>query len=232
MQPNKLFQSFAAFFVSLTILLFSPFTQAASEAKASTPDPLNPHETVQQATDALIERLKQDRAEAEKNPDLYRVIIEDTLGHMVDFNLIAKRVMAKNYKLASADQRNAFANAFKESLLKTYATGLSAFDDQEIVLLPFKGIKSKKTKSGKVIERAKVEMEIRTKEGDVYPILYAMYKGRNGWKLENLTLNGVNLGLTFRNQFSEALKSKKGNLDQVIASWDSNLGGVKKDDAK
>lgn len=235
MRLNTLSKLVLCFSLSLTAML-SPMAFAADKAVAATPaaavtetkPALNPYETVRLATDNLINRLKQDKEKADKNPELYRVIIEDTLGHLVDFNLISKRVMAKNYKLASKEQRKSFAHTFKESLLSTYATGLSAFDDQEIVLLPFKGVKTKKTKSGKVIERAKVEMEIRTAEGDVYPVSYALYNTKTGWKVENLTLNGVNLGLTFRNQFSESLKSNKGSIDQVIASWDGKLGGIEK----
>ena len=34
-----------------------------------------------------------------------------------------------------------------------------------------------------------------------YPISYKLRRSDDGWKIVNIIINGVNLGLTFRNQF-------------------------------
>ena len=41
------------------------------------------------------------------------------------------------------------------------------------------------------------------------------------WRVRNVIVNGINLGLTYRNQFAEALRSpaNKGDIDKVIAGW-------------
>ena len=84
---------------------------------------------------------------------------------------------------------------------------------------PFAGVEEK----GKH-RRAKVNMDIQTSEGKEYPIEYALYENDDGrWLLENLILNGVNIGLTFRNQFSEALRKNGGSLDKAINSWSSKV---------
>ena len=52
--------------------------------------------------------------------------------------------------------------------------------------------------------RATVNMNITMKDGTVYRVQYAMYPDASGaWKLENLVLEGINLGLTYRNNFAE-----------------------------
>ena len=38
-------------------------------------------------------------------------------------------------------------------------------------------------------------------------------------KLVNVVLNGINLGITFRTQFYQAMKKSDGDLDLVIAEW-------------
>ena len=51
-----------------------------------------------------------------------------------------------------------------------------------------------------------------------------MYLNDKGeWKLINIVINGVILGLTFRNQFSSLMKKNENNIDKVIDTWISSL---------
>ncbi len=184
-----------------------------------------PDQAVREVTEQLTGELKQVAGET-KSGGYYRQLVERILGPMVDFDLIARRVMARYYAMASEAQRERFAERFKESLLKTYASGLSNYSDQEIVVMPYKDCQQREV-NGTTITKAKVDMEIRTNAGEVYPVTYAMYrKGDSNWQLENIILNGVNLGLTFRNQFNESLTQHKGNIDKVIETWSTDLGGA------
>lgn len=144
-------------------------------------------------------------------------VIERTIAPVVDFPLIAKRVMAGSYKTATPAQREAFVKAFRESLLATYTEGMATYSNQKIELQPFSGVNEQNG-----LQRAVVNMKVYGSDGKVYPAVYAMYKNEKGeWKLENLTLNGVNLGLTFRNQFSEMLKQNKGDIEKVVVGWNA-----------
>ena len=47
-----------------------------------------------------------------------------------------------------------------------------------------------------------------------------MYLTKNGtWKIINIVVNGVNLGLTFRNQFYSLSEKRNANIDLVIQEW-------------
>lgn len=210
-------------------LLFSLFgmTSLSSAAGQGLAED-SPVTVVQNASDQLLAALKKEKAAGKNSPENVQKMVEDLVGPIVDFDLIARRVMSASYKVASEKQRDQFTAVFREGLLKTYAAGIASYDNQEIVLLPFQGVK-RKERDGNVLERANVDMEIRTPEGDVYPLKYSMYRTNGSkWLLENLILNGVNLGLTFRNQFNESLKANKGNLDKVIEGWDITLGDAEK----
>jgi len=70
--------------------------------------------------------------------------------------------------------------------------------------------------------RPTVNMEITTASGAVYPLSYTMGKNKAGqWQMKNIIINGINLGLTFRNQFGSAVKDPQygGDLDKVIDAW-------------
>ena len=46
---------------------------------------------------------------------------------------------------------------------------------------------------------------------------------KNGnWLIINIIVNGVNLGLTFRNQFQALAKEHNENIDEVIKHWTSD----------
>jgi phospholipid transport system substrate-binding protein len=49
-----------------------------------------------------------------------------------------------------------------------------------------------------------------------------MGQGEDGvWRVRNVIVDGVNLGLTYRNQFASAMQSgdARGDIDAVIDEW-------------
>jgi phospholipid transport system substrate-binding protein len=127
--------------------------------------------------------------------------------------------MAVHGKRATPDQRKRFEETFKRGLVRTYGKALLDFDQEEIVVLP-------EDKPPRDPTKPTVRMEVRTKEGKVYPVDYAMALGADGaWRLRNIVINGINIGLTYRNQFASAMKTD-GDLDKVIAGWGETIAHV------
>ena len=57
-----------------------------------------------------------------------------------------------------------------------------------------------------------------------YPISYKLRKSKDGWKIVNIIINGVNLGLTFRNQFQALAVSHNENISDTLRNWVSDAG--------
>jgi phospholipid transport system substrate-binding protein len=133
------------------------------------------------------------------------------LGPVIDFDSIAKGVMAQFYRQASDQQIETFRLGFKQSLLNTYSRAVVAFkiNNFEIQANP-----SRSSKSG----QQKVWVKVYA-NGASYDINYAMKKRTQGWRVTNVTLDGINLGLAFRQQFANAMAQNNGNMDDVIAFW-------------
>jgi len=205
---------------SASLLLAAAFALLASGlAAAALPAP---HQVVEKATRDVLDRIVKDRPKFKADPDHLYVIVEENLVPYVDFDRIAKRVMAKHYKAASEEQRVKFRNAFKKSLIRAYGSALANYNDQKFVVMPA-------GKGDVEPDRASVNMEVTMKDGSVYRINYAMFLADNGsWKLENLVLEGVNLGMTYRNNFAEMYQQYGGDIDKVIANWSSRVEAEKK----
>ena len=119
----------------------------------------------------------------------------------------------ENYLKSSTEQRSEFIEVFKNSLLDTYASTLAQWGDQKIVT-SF----TNKTSFEKIED---VNQDLLT-ESNSYPITYKVRKSGEGWKIINIIVNGVNLGLTFRNQFRALAEEFDGDIDKVILNWTSD----------
>lgn len=59
-----------------------------------------------------------------------------------------------------------------------------------------------------------------------YTIQFSLRRADDGqWQVRNIIMNGVNIGLTFRNQFASAMDTTGGDLDEVIDDWPQIVKG-------
>ena len=57
-----------------------------------------------------------------------------------------------------------------------------------------------------------------------YPISYKLRMNEDGWKIINIIINGVNLGLTFRNQFQSLATFHNDDIEEILNNWVSDAG--------
>lgn len=203
---------FARFLSVVTI-----WWMAAAAMAVATPNQAA-YDVVESTTDQLLQRIVEKREVYLEDNQLFFTEVQDLLDPVIDFKRIARRVMAKYYKKATVDQREKFEQVFKQSLLKIYAKGLLEFDNQEVVVL---APSSKRKVNPK---KQKVDIEVLSEAGNKYPISYSMYLDKgNAWKMENVIVNGINIGLTYRNQFARLMKVNKNDIDLVITDWTSDV---------
>ena len=164
----------------------------------------------------IVKAVKVNQDIYKENPEEFLKAISQPLEPLVDFKRISRNVMGKYYKGANKAQREEFQKVFRTTLLETYSRTLAEFKDEEIIVSP----EIKKSSKG---NKEKVFLEIVTST-KVYPAIYDMYLNDQGeWKLINIVINGVNLGLTFRNQFYSLMKTEEEDLDTVIEKWITSI---------
>ena len=166
----------------------------------------------------MVEVLTADADLFDTNREEYEDKIKIIFEPMIDFRRVSASVMGKKYYLmATPEQRSNFVNIFKNSLLDTYAETLAQWGDSSISTnfpdeLPVNGILNVEVKQ---------TLDTGTSK---YPISYKLRKSSEGWKIVNIIINGVNLGLTFRNQFQALAKSHDENIEATLENWVSDAG--------
>lgn len=174
---------------------------------------------VQDVSDRVLALIEEARGYAQEDPERFYREFTAILDPAVDFDAFARSVMAVHFRAATAEQRRRFADSFKWGLVRTYALALTEFSNGTIRIVP----NSKPTQNKRL---QSVRMEVTTPSGNVYPVQYAMALGGDGeWRVRNIIVNGVNMGLTYRNQFAGAMKdpANGGSLDKVIDGWSNML---------
>ncbi|MCP5162993.1 MAG: ABC transporter substrate-binding protein [Hahellaceae bacterium] len=175
---------------------------------------------IEKNTSFLVARLNEERGGYAANPEHFYNEMDKALNEVVDFRRIAAKVMGKYARQASKEQRSTFLDAFKRSLYVAYSRALVDSGEFSISVL---GAEINPRSD----DRASVELEVTTASGNRYPVVYSMYR-KDGlpWLIENVIVQGVNIGLVFRDRFEQEVRTNKGDLNKVISGWSSQLDNV------
>ncbi len=168
----------------------------------------------QKMADVLIKNVEL----FEEDRPLYEDKIKEIFEPMIDFRRVAFSVMGKKYYLmATEDQRAEFVLIFKDSLLDNYASTLAKWGDSSInTVFP---------KENQLDFEKNVEVKQILDTGtSKYPVSYKLRKNKDGWKIVNIIINGLNLGLTLRNQFQALAISSDEDIEITIKNWNSDFG--------
>ena len=181
----------------------------------------NPYNFIDFNAQKMVIILKENKSLFLEDRQLYEQKIKEIFEPMIDFRRVAATVMGKKYYLASSkEQRAKFVVIFKDSLLDTYAETLAQWENQTITTIFPKNMEIQ-TNNLKNIE---VQQTLNTGSSK-YPISYKLRKNKdNSWSIVNIIVNGVNLGLTFRNQFQALAIKNNGNIEFTLNGWVSDVG--------
>lgn len=170
-------------------------------------------EYVDENTQRLVDKLHEEKGLYEEDPQAFYRSMDEELKGFVDFRRIAARVMGRYARRTSPEQRDEFVEKFKRSLFDSYAQALVSADDFNIEV-------KDATINPNNDKRASVRMEVISATGNRYPVTYSMYQTDEGrWMMENVIVEGVNIGLAFRDRFSQEMEKNGGKVQVVIDGW-------------
>ncbi len=161
---------------------------------------------VEATSNQMLAKLKEEQKLLKQEPKrLYEMVNEIVLPHF-DFQYMSQMVLAKHWRRAKVDERTAFTAEFKMLLVRTYATSLKEYTDQELVYLPFR--------AGKNTAQAVVRTEIEQPGGFPIPIDYKLHNNGDGWKVFDIIIDGVSMVTNYRSSFAKEIR--KAGLPSLI----------------
>ncbi len=137
--------------------------------------------------------------------------IEALFTDKVDLNFIAKFVLGKHARTATAKQQQDYLNAYKPFILKNYASKLTKYSGQTYTL--------KNTRSDD--DASVVTMEINDPNGQNVVVDYRLRGEAGNFKIVDITVEGVSLLTTQRSEFNGIIESK--GIEGLIVALKSQV---------
>ncbi len=163
---------------------------------------------VQTTADKVIDKVKHDRDALRKDPVRLHQLVDELIIPHFDFERMSRWVLGKYWRKANKQQQAQFVDEFRNLLVRTYATALLEYSDQNIKYLPLHAESGAKSVTVKTV--------IEQSSSSKVPINYRMYPGETGWKVFDVSIDGVSLVSTYRNSFAATIK--KSGIDGLIAN--------------
>ncbi len=168
--------------------------------------PQDAQDLAKTTADKVIARVKVEKAALRANPLRLNALVDELVIPHFDFERMSQWVLGKHWPGASVAQRSKFVVEFRQLLVRTYAKSLLEYSDWEIHYLP--------VLAGGDGKSVTVKTEVQRPGGDAIPMSYRMHTKDDGWKVYDVTVDGVSIVSTYRSSFSSEIR--KGGLDALI----------------
>jgi phospholipid transport system substrate-binding protein len=179
---------------------------AALAAASAIAADIAPDELVRKTVDEVLTLIKADKDLQSGNQKKLLELVDARVLPNFDFTRMTQLAMGRNWRDASAPQKEALTREFRTLLVRTYSTSLSQYRNQTIEVKPAR------------VAPADTETVVKTvivqPNGPGVPIDYSMAKEAGGWKVYDVVIDGVSLVTTYRGSFSDQVR--QGGIDGLV----------------
>ncbi|MBI3479532.1 MAG: ABC transporter substrate-binding protein [Nitrosomonadales bacterium] len=174
---------------------------SAAHADALAPDAL-----IRNTVDDVIGVIKQDKdIRAGDQKKIIALVDAKVLPHF-DFGRMTQLAVGKYWRTATPEQKQALTTEFRNMLVRTYTKVFTVYRDQTIEVKPFK--------MGADDSEATVKTVISKPGSQIIPVDYEMKKGTDGWKVFDITIEGVSMVMSYRGTFASEIQEN--GIDGLI----------------
>lgn len=162
--------------------------------------PSSPYTVLENIGTKLFNRIALNQQEIKKFPALMQVIVEEELMPSIDYQYTSYRILGKNLRNTSKEQRAKFVSSMRNYLARTYATALMQYKNQQVIFESEKSVKGKKIVG--------IKTQIVDPDKPTINIIFKMRQNKKTgeWKAFDMVVEGISL-----------LSSKKAELSKKIA---------------
>ncbi len=162
----------------------------------------SPRAIVEKMTQAAIDVLGQKGLSSEEK----RHRIEDLAYANIDFDIMSRLVLARNWGRLSAAQQAEFVRLFKEHLALTYGRSIESYNNEKVEVVGER-------------DEGRGDWTVKTKilrgggNADVL-VEYRLRQENDAWRIIDVVIERVSLVANFRSQFQEIMSS--GGPDKLL----------------
>ncbi len=177
--------------------------------RADTPEP---EALIRNTVDEVLAIVKQDKDIQAGNKKKVNELVDAKVLPHFNFTRMTKLAVGKNWRNATLEQKKVLEIEFRNLLVRTYTTAFTTYKDQEVEVKPLKMAND--------ATDVTVKTFILNKGKPPLPVNYDMEKTAHGWKVYDLSIEGVSLVTNYRGTFAEQVQ--KSGIDGLIKTLVEN----------
>lgn len=171
--------------------------------RADTPEP---EALIRNTVDEVLAIVKRDKDIQTGNAKKVIELVDAKVLPHFNFTRMTKLAVGKNWGIATPEQKKVLEIEFRNLLVRTYTTAFTTYQNQEIEVKPLKMAND--------ATEVTIKTSILNKGKPPLPVNYDMEKTAHGWKVYDLSIEGVSLVTNYRGTFAE--KIQKSGIDGLI----------------
>lgn len=158
----------------------------------------SPEALVKQVTTDVLDTIKQDPALRSGDRRKALALAEEKVLPHIDFRYAIQTAVGPPWASASAGQQEKLVAEFRSMLVRVYSLAIQPYRGQTIDVQP--------VRMAAGATEVNVRNLYRRTNGQRITIDYAMHKTPSGWKIFDITVEGVSLMLAYRADFSQVVR--------------------------
>ena len=177
--------------LTIALSLFFATSAAAQE--------LGPEDLVRKVTADVLDSVKTDKLLQAGDKRKALQLAEQKIIPHVDFREAALLAMGKSWHTATPAQQSQVVDEFRSMLVRIYSNAIDVYRGQTMKVLPVR------------LASGATEVTVRNqylRDGrPPVPVEYSMKKTAEGWKIYDISVEGVSLVLTYRAEFESITRA-------------------------
>ncbi len=168
---------------------------------------LQPDALIRNTVQEVLVIVKQDKDIQSGNQKKILELVDAKVLPHFNFTRMTRLAVGKSWRTATPAQKQALEAEFRNLLVRTYTRAFTVYRDQNVEIKPFK------------MADGATEVTVKTvivQPGGPppIPVNYDMEKTADGWKMYDLTIEGVSLVTSYRGTFADQIQ--QGGIDGLI----------------
>lgn len=166
-----------------------------------------PERIVRQTTERLLRDVATRNAEFRADPQQFYAYVDEVVASHFDWPYITRLLLGPYWKQATEEQRERFARAFRNMLIRTYADALLEYHDAaRVEWLP--------AQPGSTGRDVMVRARLLRDGSKPIPVGFAMLERGGTWRIYDVIIESSSVATSFRGQFIAEIRAN--GLESLI----------------
>ncbi len=159
---------------------------------------LAPDALVRKVTEEVLAAIKSDKDLQAGDRKKSLALAEEKILPHVDFREATQIAMGKSWRQATPEQQKRLVDEFRALLVRIYSASLDIYRGQTMKVLPLR--------AGRDDTDVKVRNQYIREGRPPVAVDYSMMKTPTGWKIYDISVEGISLVLTYRSEFEAIVR--------------------------